>query len=52
LVLTDDLDVTRDFYRDALGLREGPRPPLGFPAGLTQLFLKDPNEVKVEINVR
>jgi catechol 2,3-dioxygenase-like lactoylglutathione lyase family enzyme len=124
LVLTDDLDVTRDFYRDALGLCEGPRPPLGFPgywmyvgdvpcihiaewttyrahsialgisvstpapgtgpldhiafnatdlagvkarlskyhvdysvndvpnAGLTQLFLKDPNEVKVEINVR
>jgi len=124
LVLTDDLDGTRDFYRDALGLREGPRPPLGFPgywlylgdvpcihiaewntyrthsiaagisvsapapgtgpvdhiafnavdlagvkarlsahevvysineapnAGLTQLFLRDPNGVKVEINVR
>ncbi|HLZ99453.1 MAG TPA: VOC family protein [Steroidobacteraceae bacterium] len=124
LVLTDDLDGTRDFYRDALGLREGPRPPLGFPgywlylgdvpcihiaewntyrvhsttagfsvstpapgtgpldhiafnavdlpgvkarlsahevdyainqvpnAGLTQLFLKDPNGIKVEINVR
>ena len=31
LVLTADLDRTRDFYRDALGLREGPRPPLGFP---------------------
>jgi catechol 2,3-dioxygenase-like lactoylglutathione lyase family enzyme len=124
LVLTDDLDGTRDFYRDALGLREGARPPLGFPgywlylgeipcihiaewntyrahsaaagirastpapgtgaldhiafnavdlaavkarlsaheinysvnevpnAGLTQLFLADPNGVKVEINVR
>ena len=124
LVLTDDLDRTRDFYRDALGLREGPRPPLGFPgywlylgdtpcihiaewntyrthsiaagigvstpapgtgpldhiafnavelsgvkarlsahevaysinevpnAGLTQLFLLDPNGLKVEINVR
>jgi catechol 2,3-dioxygenase-like lactoylglutathione lyase family enzyme len=124
LVLTDDLDGTRDFYRDALGLREGARPPLGFPgywlylgdvpcihvaewntyrahstavgisvstpapgtgpldhiafnavdlagvqarlsaheiqysinevpnAGLTQLFLRDPNGVKVEINVR
>ncbi len=124
LVLTDDLDTTRNFYRDALGLREGPRPPLGFPgywlyagdvpcihiaewhtykahstaagisvttpapgtgpldhvafnaedlagvkarlsahhvaysvnevpaAGLTQLFLKDPNGLKVEINVR
>jgi catechol 2,3-dioxygenase-like lactoylglutathione lyase family enzyme len=124
LVLTDDLDGTRDFYRDALGLREGARPPLGFPgywlylgdvpcihiaewntyrahstavgisvstpapgtgaldhiafnavdlagvkarlsaqeihysinevpnAGLTQLFLRDPNGIKVEINVR
>ena len=124
LVLTDDLDGTRDFYRDALGLREGARPPLGFPgywlylgevpcihiaewntyrahsiaagisvsapapgtgaldhiafnaadlgsvktrllahriayavnevpaAGLTQLFLMDPNGVKIEINVR
>jgi catechol 2,3-dioxygenase-like lactoylglutathione lyase family enzyme len=124
LVLTDDLDGTRDFYRDALGLREGARPPLGFPgywlyvgdvpcihiaewntygkhsiaagisvtapatgtgpldhiafnavdlagvkarltahkieysvnevptAGLIQLFLKDPNGVKIEINVR
>jgi catechol 2,3-dioxygenase-like lactoylglutathione lyase family enzyme len=124
LVLTDDLDATRDFYCLALGLREGPRPPLGFPgywlyigdvpcihvaewltyrahstalgipvterapgtgaldhiafnavgcaevkatlishgieftenevpgAGLTQLFLNDPNGVKVEINVR
>ena len=123
-MLTDDLDGTRNFYRDALGLREGARPPLGFPgywlyvgdvpcihiaewnsyrahsiaagigistpaagtgpvdhiafnamdlagvkarlsahnidysinevpnAGLTQLFLKDPNGVKVEINVR
>lgn len=124
LVLTHDLDGTRDFYRDALGLREGMRPPLGFPgywlyvgevpcihiaewntyrahstaagisvstpapgtgpldhiafnavdlagvkarllahevhysvnevpnAGLTQLFLHDPNGVKIEINVR
>ena len=31
LVLTADLDATRDFYRDALGMTEGPRPPLGFP---------------------
>jgi catechol 2,3-dioxygenase-like lactoylglutathione lyase family enzyme len=31
LVLTDDLEGTRDFYAQALGLREGPRPPLGFP---------------------
>jgi catechol 2,3-dioxygenase-like lactoylglutathione lyase family enzyme len=124
LVLTDDLDATRDFYSRALGLRVGPRPSLGFPgywlyagevpcihigewdsyrahsakagitvsarapgtgpvdhiafnafdceavkaslnaygvaftqnavpsAGLTQLFLYDPNGIKVEINVR
>jgi len=31
LVLTDDLEATRDFYVQALGLRNGPRPPLGFP---------------------
>jgi catechol 2,3-dioxygenase-like lactoylglutathione lyase family enzyme len=31
LVLTDDIDATRDFYRDALGLNEGERPPLEFP---------------------
>lgn len=124
LVLTDDIDATRDFYAQALGIREGPRPPLQFPgywlylggtpcihiaewasyrahseragipvstrapgtgpvdhlafnatdceavkaalrargvaftenpvpgAGLTQLFLSDPNGVKIEINVR
>ena len=31
LVLTDDIDGTRDFYRDALGLDGGDRPPLEFP---------------------
>ena len=30
-VLTADLDATRQFYIDILGLKEGPRPPLGFP---------------------
>ncbi len=30
-VLTADLDATRKFYIDALGLKEGLRPPLGFP---------------------
>jgi catechol 2,3-dioxygenase-like lactoylglutathione lyase family enzyme len=30
-VLTDDLERTRAFYVGLLGLREGPRPPLGFP---------------------
>src|SRR5918997_179408 len=31
LVLTDDIDGTRDFYCRALGLEEGERPPLAFP---------------------
>jgi catechol 2,3-dioxygenase-like lactoylglutathione lyase family enzyme len=31
LVLTADLEATRDFYCEVLGMREGPRPPLGFP---------------------
>ena len=31
LVLTDDLDATRDFYVEALGMHVGPRPPLAFP---------------------
>jgi catechol 2,3-dioxygenase-like lactoylglutathione lyase family enzyme len=31
LVLTDDIDATRDFYRDVIGLAPGFRPELGFP---------------------
>jgi catechol 2,3-dioxygenase-like lactoylglutathione lyase family enzyme len=31
LVLTDDIDGTRDFYCRALGLEVGERPPLEFP---------------------
>jgi len=31
LVLTDDIDATRDFYCRALGLEDGDRPPLAFP---------------------
>jgi catechol 2,3-dioxygenase-like lactoylglutathione lyase family enzyme len=30
LVLTDDIEATRDFYCEALGLSVGPRPPLEF----------------------
>jgi catechol 2,3-dioxygenase-like lactoylglutathione lyase family enzyme len=30
LVLTDDIDGTRDFYAEALGLAPGSRPELGF----------------------
>lgn len=29
-VLTDDVEKTRAFYRDVIGLAEGDRPPLGF----------------------
>ena len=119
LVLTDDIDATRDFWCEALGLQVGERPPLEFSgywlyaggvpcvhvaerasfdahservgipaaagpvehvafnaddydgvverlarggieaapnevpgAGLRQLFLEDPNGVKIEINVK
>lgn len=31
LVLTDDIDATKDFYCRALGLEAGERPPLEFP---------------------
>ena len=30
-VRTDDLEGTRDFYGEVLGLAPGPRPPLSFP---------------------
>lgn len=30
LVMTHDVDATRDFYRDVLGFQEGFRPELGF----------------------
>ena len=30
LVMTHDVDGTRDFYRDVLGMQEGFRPDLGF----------------------
>lgn len=30
-IRTDDLDATRDFYVDALGLVDGARPPFPFP---------------------
>jgi catechol 2,3-dioxygenase-like lactoylglutathione lyase family enzyme len=31
LVLSDDIERTRDFYRDVVGLEVGARPPLAFP---------------------
>lgn len=30
-ILTDDVPATVDFYRELLGLTDGPRPPLNFP---------------------
>ena len=30
LVLTDDIEATKSFYRDALGLEVGDRPPFEF----------------------
>jgi len=30
-ILAEDLDQTRDFYRELLGLEEGYRPDMGFP---------------------
>ena len=30
-ILTDDVDATVDFYRNAVGLEPGPRPDLGCP---------------------
>ena len=38
-VLTQDLDATRRFYIDILGLKEGYRPDLGFPG--TWLYVGD-----------
>ena len=31
LVMTNDIDATRDFYRDVIGLADGFRAELGFP---------------------
>ena len=31
LVMTGDLEATRDFYVDVLGLEDGDRPPFAFP---------------------
>lgn len=45
-----DLDATRAFYRDVLGLTDGDRPPLGFPgawlysAGQPTVHLVGPRE--------
>lgn len=40
-VLTGDLDATRRFYGELMGLKEGPRPPFKFP-GIWYYAGKDP----------
>jgi catechol 2,3-dioxygenase-like lactoylglutathione lyase family enzyme len=61
LVITADLQATRDFYCRVLGMREGvlarlqqhgvqPARNVTHASGLKQLFLFDPNGVKIEIN--
>ena len=48
LVLTDDIEQTRDFYRAVLGLEDGFRPELGFPG--YWLYLKAiPLEEKLNV---
>ncbi len=41
LVLSDDLETTREFYCNVVGLRVGPRPPLEFPG--YWLYADSPN---------
>lgn len=68
LVLSDDIERTREFYCRVVGLQVGERPPLEITAklesngvgavrnsvssGPRQLFIEDPNGVRVEINVK
>jgi catechol 2,3-dioxygenase-like lactoylglutathione lyase family enzyme len=49
LVLTDDVDRTRDFYCDALGIVPTENHLPSFD--ISQLFLLDPNGIKIEINI-
>lgn len=41
LLQVDDLDATRDWYVDVLGLEEGPHPDFGFPVRWLYLAGKD-----------
>jgi len=41
LVSADDMDRTRDWYRDVLGMQEGPHPDFGFPVHWMYLDGKD-----------
>ena len=64
LVQSEDIERTRDWYRDVLGMAAGLRKTLSRLAepgvefsqrqvadqGLYQLFLFDPNGIKIELN--
>src|SRR3989304_2392038 len=41
LVAADDMDLTRDWYRDVLGMQEGPHPDFGFPVHWMSLEGRD-----------
>jgi len=41
LVAADDQEATRDWYRDVLGMQEGPHPDFGFPVHWMYLDGKD-----------
>ena len=45
LVLSDDIQKTRDFYCNVLGMTLD-------EIGMRQLFTRDPNGVPIEINFR
>ena len=51
LVLADDIDVTRDFYRDVVGLSVGDRPPLGLPGVLAVRRLGRPSAASTSPSV-
>ncbi len=65
LVLSEDIEGTRDFYRDVVGLDAGDYDELlsrlerhgvaavtnAVPGGPRQVFIEDPNGVRVVINV-
>lgn len=59
-ICTADLDRARRFYSDAIGLRDGERPPFGRPGihhqsfvvpdrNLVQVFFRDPDGAEIEL---
>ncbi len=50
LIAADDLGATRDWYRDVLGMREGPHPDFGFP--VHWMYLGEQDVVHISQNAR